>query len=104
MYDSDTDNPQYNKLRTKISTTENVKMLILDPCFENWLLVHVHDKKVKNTDDCDRCIFHLKKYIPNYEKRNFKLLEKYVNKETFNQACKKQPIIGKVFKEYFYDA
>jgi hypothetical protein len=101
MYDVDTYNPKYDTLRNKVENTEGVKMLILDPCFENWLLVHVSKKKVSRTINCDKCISALKKYIPNYEKDDFKLLEKYVNNDNFVQACNKQPLIGATLKEYF---
>lgn len=101
MYDADTDNPKYNALRNKVEKTKDVKMLILDPCFENWFLVHVSNNKVKGTMNCDKCISALKKIIPNYEKDDYKLLEKYVNKDNFIQACNKQPLIGTTLKEYF---
>ncbi len=103
IYDLDTDNPKYDILRNKVNGFENVEMLILDPCFENWLLLHVHTKKVKNTFNCAKCITKLKKYIPNYEKDDFKQLGKYVSKVTFIDACDRQPTIGVVLKGYFKD-
>ncbi len=102
IYDADTDNPKYDNLRTKIITSKNVNVIILDPCFENWLLLHISQKKVEKTNKCDKCIAKLKKSIPNYEKDDFQLLGKYVKSETFNQACKNQPEIGNILKKYFF--
>lgn len=104
IYDLDTDSPRYDVLRKKIEGYPNVKLLILDPCFENWFLLHIRKKNIKGTMNCDKCIAALKKLIPNYEKDDFKLLQKYVTKVSFNQACNSQPIIGKVLKEYFKDS
>ena len=102
IYDADTDNPRYDNLRTKLSASKNAKVLILDPCFENWLLLHLSQKKVEKTNKCDKCIAKLKKSIPNYEKDDFQLLGKYVKSETFTQACNSQPEIGNILKEYFF--
>jgi hypothetical protein len=103
IYDLDTDSPRYDVLRKKVETYPNVKLLILDPCFENWLLLHIRNNSIKGTMNCSKCISALKKHIPNYEKDDFKLLQKYVTKDTFSRACSSQPIIGKVLKEYFKD-
>lgn len=101
IYDLDTDNPNYDALRSKVAAFDNVELLILDPCFENWLLLHLQDTNVKGTINCAKCVSALKKHIPNYKKDDFKLLKKYVTQKTYNHACSKQPIIGKVLKAYF---
>lgn len=101
IYDSDTDNPSYDALRNKVAAFSNVTLLILDPCFENWLLLHLQNTSVKGTINCAKCVSALKKHIPNYKKDDFKLLKKYVTEKTYNHACSKQSIIGKVLKAYF---
>ena len=101
IYDLDTYSTIDEPLKNQIHSTDNVNILEFDPCFENWLLLHFQNKKIK-TLNCDKCIATLKKYIPNYEKNNFRLLEKFVNKDKFNLVCEKHPIIGKILKEYFF--
>jgi hypothetical protein len=101
MYDLDTFNRTDEPLKTGISTTHNVEILEFDPCFENWLLQHFQDKKIK-TADCAKCVDALGKHIPNYKKNDFKMLERYITDTLFVQACERQPIIGNVLKEYFF--
>jgi hypothetical protein len=101
MYDLDTYTRVDAPLKTKIQVSSTNKILEFDPCFENWLLQHFQDKKIK-TADCAKCIDALEKHIPNYKKNDFKMLEKYINDDVFVQACERQPIIGNVLKEYFF--
>ncbi len=101
MYDLDTYNRVDEPLKVSISAIEAVEILEFDPCFENWLLQHFQDKKIK-TADCSKCVDALEKHIPNYKKNDFKMLEKYINEGLFIQACDRQPIIGNVLKEYFF--
>ena len=100
IYDLDTYSTLDEQLKSKIQNTDNVNILELDPCFENWLLLHFQSKKIK-TINCDKCIAALKKHISNYEKNNFRLLEKFVSDSTFNKACIKQPKVGNILKKYF---
>ena len=100
IYDLDTYSVIDEQLKSKIQNTDHVNILEFDPCFENWLLLHFQNKKIK-TVNCDKCIATLKKHIPNYEKNNFRQLEKFVDDSTFNKACDKQPEVGNILKKYF---
>ena len=70
--------------------------------FERWLLCHI-EQQSRKFPKCEDCEEYLKKYyIPNYDKNDCQLLEKYIKKENILQAlnenCKEQ---GRVFKQCF---
>jgi adenylate kinase family enzyme len=75
-------------------------MLIFKPCFENWLLCHFEKQKSKNIS-CNQNEETLKKYIPNYEKNDCKLLEKYISKELVLFAVENEKFYGEIFKKYY---
>ncbi len=46
---------------------KNVTVILINPCFEFWLLLHF-EKTTKHYTDCNSVIRKLKKYLPDYEK------------------------------------
>ncbi len=77
-----------------------VKRIVFNPCFEQWILWHFKKKK-ENT--CEKVTSVLKKYIPDYQKNDFEQIEKYIDKEKIQEVLKLQTtdnfteIINQVF-------
>lgn len=58
---------EFKELYTEITKYENVTVIINNPCFEYWLLLHFEETS-KYYDSYDKLLKPLKKYLPDYEK------------------------------------
>ena len=63
-----------------------IKMILSDPCFELWLLLHFQftDRPFLSTGSgrtsCDKVIVALQNYVPEYQKNAPRLFEQFKNK------------------------
>jgi hypothetical protein len=98
IFDADryekSDKPQKEKLE------KNADVLIFEPCFENWLLSHF-EKQKSTHKECEEYQKELTVYIPNYDKNDCVLLEKFIKKEHIEFAMKNHVDKATVFQKYY---
>ena len=70
MYDlgvgSTSQNPSQKLQEIKKAADPHVELLVSNPCFELWYLLHFEDQRAHI--DCKNCENRLKKHLPNYKK------------------------------------
>lgn len=86
----------YNNLKAKAD------IYISEPCIEAWLLAHFEQIQHCKNKECSKCEEKLNTYIPNYEKNNCILLEKYINKNNICDAIINYPAIKDYQKIGFF--
>jgi hypothetical protein len=100
-FDGDTysESDDYNQ-KNSLESKKNVKIYISEPCVENWLLAHF-SSIMSQSNNCSNCETKLKKFIPNYNKNDCQLLDKYITKENIKKAIRNYSTIGAIPQKYF---
>lgn len=88
-------------LKNSLENVKNVNIYISRPCIENCLLAHFQPINL-DEHECNACHQKLLKYIPNYHKNKFDLLEKVITKQTIRNAIANYFELGEIPTKYFF--
>lgn len=83
---------EFTRYYKELSTFDNVKILVVNTCFEYWLFLHFKYSK-KNYKDCDETGKDLKKEFPTYEKT-----EKFYKKSNSDIYTSLKPKLSNAIK------
>lgn len=101
-FDDDTyDHSRDNNLKEKLNAKNNLTIYYSKPCIENWILAHFQKINLMNDQKCNECIKKLFSYIPNYEKNDCNLLDRYIDYDKVQNAIANYPKLGKIIGDYF---
>ncbi|RKZ39288.1 MAG: hypothetical protein DRQ49_11940 [Gammaproteobacteria bacterium] len=89
-----------NKLNS-MKAKKNVEIYMSVPCIEHWLLAHFQNINLSQENNCPFYVNKLKNYIPNYDKNDCHLLNRYIDTENIERAITRYPKIGEIPNKYF---
>lgn len=100
-YDQKADNNLKQQLESKNTSEMTIDIYISNPCIESWLLAHFVKPKLNQ-----KCGFYVEqlrqpKRIPNYQKNDYQLLERHINRQNIQIAITNYPEIGCLVQRYF---
>ncbi|MDB9315809.1 RloB domain-containing protein [Spirulina sp. CS-785/01] len=85
-FDQDRFEPRKDtNLKQSLEAKPIVQLYISSPCIENWILAHFTTIDL-DEPTCKTCENKLKKYIPEYDKNDCYILDKYITLEGIEQA------------------
>jgi hypothetical protein len=101
-FDEDTYFPSQDcNIKNSLQAKKNVEIYMSVPCIEHWLLAHFQKINLSQENDCQFYVNKLKNYIPNYDKNDCHLLNRYIDTENIEKAITRYPEIGEIPKKYF---
>ena len=83
---------EFNEYCAKLKRYKNVQVIVNNPCFEFWLLLHFESTD-KYFTNCDYVTKQLKKYLPDYEKT-----KEYFTKQDNDIYLKLKPRLNEAIK------
>ncbi|ETR73630.1 MAG: hypothetical protein OMM_00806 [Candidatus Magnetoglobus multicellularis str. Araruama] len=100
-FDADTFiSSQDHNLKMSLESKNNVTIFISKPCIENWLLSHFASKMPFNRK-CADCVKQLLIFIPNYDKNDCRMLNRYFDRKRIEDAIINYPDTGQIPYKYF---